>query len=606
MIRLPILFITGAVLLLMLLVILVAAFRLSTTDTITPGVSVFGVDLGGLSRDEATNTLSNRFTYDTATVFTFRDGDRTWQLSAGDLGLRFDIDATVDEAIAVSGDDVLGGLMDQADAWFNGKAIAPIIRYDQSAAVAQLAAIAAEIDRPARDAGFDFDGASVTTTPGQTGRTLNIAATLAQLDPHMMALEGGSEIPLVVDETLPQVWNVDEAAGMVQAALSAPLTLTTFDANGNPLGPWTINVDQIAPLLRFDTVSNADGTLRYQPSIDMSGFAATLETLAPGLVTLPEDGRFNFDDATGQLVVTRPSVPGRELNIPATLARLEEAVFRYDSRVVPMVFDTTLARYHDGITAAELGITGLMSEATTYFTGSDGNRRHNIAEGASRYDGIIIGPGEEFSFNQFLGDVSLEAGFVEGKVIVGGSTVNGVGGGICQVSTTAFRAALNGGYWITERNTHAYRVGYYELANQPPGLDAAIWSPERDLKFLNDSPYHLLIEVSVIPAQDALQFRYYSTSDGRIVEFSEPEIRDMVPAPPNRFIANSDLQPGQIFQVDYAADGMDVTIVRRVTDADGNTRTDRVFTHYLPWQAVYEVAPGDPRLAQNTSSVGNG
>lgn len=599
-IRLPVLVISGVMLLSLALVVLLAAFRFSYTDRITPGVTVFGVALDGMTRDEAVALLDGRFTYDETTVFTLRDGDRTWTLTAGELGLAFDVEATVDAALAVgAGDNALDGLRDQAGAWFNGLAVAPIIRYDQGRAMDALLSIAAEIDRDARDAGIRVDGLTVSTTPGQVGRSLDVPATLAQLDNAMLTLSGDAEVPLVVNETLPVVWNVDEAASLAQAALSGPLTLTAQAADGQPLGPWTISTEQIAALLRLEQVQNPDGSLSYVPRVDLSGFRETLATLAPGLITLPEDGRFHFDEATGQLVVIRPSTPGRALDVDTTLARMEQAVFRYDSRVVPLAFQTTPARYHDGMTAAELGIREMVAEATTYFTGSEANRRHNIAEGASRYDGLIIAPGEEFSFNQYLGDVSKEAGFLDGKVIVGGSTVTGVGGGICQVSTTAFRAALNGGYWITERNTHAYRVGYYELGGQPPGLDAAIWSPERDLKFLNDTDHHLLIEVSVYPAQDALQFRFYSTDPGRTVTLEAPTIQNEVPAPPPRFVVNPDLRPGEIVQVDYAADGMDVTIVRRVTQPDGTSRTDRVFTHYLAWQAVYEVAPGDPRLAQN-------
>ncbi len=602
-IRLPILLITGTILLLMALMLLVIAFHVNYADRITPGVTVFGMDLGGMTSTEAVVALSERFTYDETTVFTFRDGDRAWQMTAAELGLSFDVEATVNEAVRLSSDDnAISGLMSQAQAWFDGKAIAPIIHYDQSMAVAQINAIAAEINQSTQEAQLTMTDGGLNSVQGQAGRTLDIDATLAQLDAQILSLSGGAEIPLVVQETQPRMWNAQEAVNALDAALSAPLQLTATGTNGEMLGPWTINTEQIAALITLEMVENPDGSRTYQPSIDMSGFATTLEQLAPGLRTLPEDGRFNFDETTRQLVVMVPSVPGRELNIEATLQRMEEAVFRYDMRTVPMAFELTLPQYHDGVTAAELGITELVAESTSYYTGSDANRRHNIAEGASRFDGFIVPPDGEFSFNQVLGDISLESGFLEGKVIVGGATVNGIGGGICQVSTTVFRAALNGGYWISERNTHAYRVAYYELNGAPPGLDAAIWSPERDFKFINDTPHHLLIETSIIPAQNALQFRFYSTDIGRIVEIQAPQITNEVPAPPNRFVINRDLQPGEIRQIDYQADGMDVTIVRLVTEPNGETRTDRVFTHYLPWQAVYEVAPGDSRLNNNSGS----
>ena len=115
-------------------------------------------------------------------------------------------------------------------------------------------------------------------------------------------------------------------------------------------------------------------------------------------------------------------------------------------------------------------------------------------------------------------------------MIFGGSTVTGIGGGICQVSTTVFRAAFSGGFAITERNSHGYRVGYYEYAGAGPGLDAAIWQPTSDFRFQNNTPYHLLIESEFMGARDALQFRFYSTRHWHTV-VEPPIIRDVVGAP---------------------------------------------------------------------------
>jgi vancomycin resistance protein YoaR len=328
----------------------------------------------------------------------------------------------------------------------------------------------------------------------------------------------------------------------------------------------------------------------------MTAFEAYLNDLAPGLIVPARDARYDFDPASGDLQVIQSSVSGRELNVTKTLQRLEDGVFTAESRIVPMAFDYTLPAFHNQVNAAELGIREQVAQSTTYFTGSSVNRRTNIAVSASRFNGLLIAPGEEFSFNYYLGDISEANGFVEGKVIVGGRTVNGLGGGVCQVSTTVFRAAFTGGFAITERNSHGYRVGYYELDNAPPGLDAAIWQPERDFKFQNNTPYHLLIETSVYPGDNALQFRFYSTQHWR-ADLDDAIVKNIEDAPPARYIASDELSPGEIVQVDYSADGADVTIYRDVYDMQGNLVTeDYVYTHYLPWQAIYEVAPTDSRL----------
>ena len=404
---------------------------------------------------------------------------------------------------------------------------------------------------------------------------------MAQLENMLLTLSTGAQIPVVVTEHYPTIWNVDEPANRARAALSGSIELVAEGAYGELLGPWTADVNQIASLLNLQLVDNPDGTQNYQVDVDVTAFQSALEELAPGLITQPENGRFHFDDATRELVVLRPSVYGRALNIEQTLTRLEEAIFRYDTRQVSMAFDYVAPQYHDNITAQELGITQMVSEATTTYAGSPTNRIHNITEGVSRFDGIIIAPGEEFSFNYWLGEMSAEAGFVQSLVIQGERTVDGIGGGICQVSTTAFRAAWYGGFRIIERNSHAYRVGYYEMMNGPVGLDAAIWTPERDMRFQNDTPHHLLIEVSIYPANQTLQFRFYSTNPGRVVTVDEPIVRNLEAPPPTLYQTNLTLSAGQVNQLEWAADGADVTVYRTITDLQGNViNEDFIYTHY--------------------------
>lgn len=602
LVRLPILFVGWAVLLVVVLGIFLAAFQFRYSDLVMPGVSALGVDLGGMTYDEARAALASRFTYDRDAVFTIRHGDQFWQMRASELGVSFDLNATVDAAFAVGHtDNVVTNIAAQASAWVNGRSIAPVVRYDQNIAASRLLEIAQEINRDPANASLTINGGQVVSTPGQTGRSVDIRATIARLDEIIINLSTGAEIPLVVNETPPVVWNADDAVSRAQLALSGPVTLVATAPDGTPLGPWVATVDQIAALLVIRLVDNGDGTQRYDVTINMQAFETYLNDLAPGLIVSGQDARFHFNEATGQLELIQPAITGRELDIPTTLQRLEEGVFTPGNRTVPMAFVVTQPRFHNNVTASELGITQLVSEATTYFTGSSINRRTNIAVAASRFDGLIVPPGEEFSFNYWLGPLTYEAGFVDGLVIFSGQTVTGIGGGVCQVSTTVFRAAFTGGFQIIERNNHGYRVAYYELNGQPMGLDAAIWTPDRDFRFQNDTPYHILIETEVSPSTNTLQFRFYSTDTGRRVEIEAPIVRDVVPAPPPRFVANSDLRAGEILQVDFAADGADVTVYRNIYDANGELiRRDYIYTHYLEWQAVYEVAPGDARLNQNT------
>jgi vancomycin resistance protein YoaR len=596
-VRIPVLFITGGVLLLLVLGLFLMGFQMRHSERIFPGVQALGVDLGGLTQSEAAAALNGAFAYEDEAVFTFRDGDTFWQMTAADLGVSFDAEATAAQAFAIGhSGNPLRDATDQAGAWFAGYSPAPVVTYDQQTARQTLTRIAAEVARDPVNATLRLDGSQVLTTDSVTGRYVDVSATLAELDRYIMQMQPGAEIALVIREVPPVVPTVEQAADRLRAALSAPLQLTATDQTGAALGPWTVSTEQIAQLLTVSRITSPDGTQQYDIDISMTAFEAYLNDLAPGLIVPARDARYDFDPASGDLQVIQSSVSGRELNVTKTLQRLEDGVFTAESRIVPMAFDYTLPAFHNQVNAAELGIREQVAQSTTYFTGSSVNRRTNIAVSASRFNGLLIAPGEEFSFNYYLGDISEANGFVEGKVIVGGRTVNGLGGGVCQVSTTVFRAAFTGGFAITERNSHGYRVGYYELDNAPPGLDAAIWQPERDFKFQNNTPYHLLIETSVYPGDNALQFRFYSTQHWR-ADLDDAIVKNIEDAPPARYIASDELSPGEIVQVDYSADGADVTIYRDVYDMQGNLVTeDYVYTHYLPWQAIYEVAPTDSRL----------
>ncbi|MCB9455493.1 MAG: VanW family protein [Anaerolineaceae bacterium] len=599
LIRMLVLSISGAVLLVLALGAFLTAFEMRYTERIVPGIAAYGVDLGGMTRAEAEQALASHFTYDKEAIFTFRYGDRFWQMTAGDLGVSFDVQATVEEAFAYGHEgSVLEDVVQQASAWFNGRSIAPVVQYDQQIAADKLAEIAQEINQAAVNASLTVSGTTVSTTPGVTGRRLDIVATLNQLDTIILQLNTGAEIPLVVNEWPSLVWGEEEAAAQIRTALSGPVTLIAQDQAGNQLGPWTATVDQIAAVLAINLADQGDGTLRYTVDINADAFQAYLEMLAPGLIMLPRDARFHFNEDTRQIEVIQHSANGRELDVTETLNQMKAGILRTTDRVVPMVFAYTLPQYHDNSSAAELGITQLVAETTTYYTGSTLNRRTNIAVAAAKFDGILIGPGEEFSFNHLLGDISLENEFVEGKIIYGGQTVTGVGGGVCQVSTTAFRAALLAGFPIIERNSHGYRVGYYEI-NSQPGLDAAIFQPTADFRFVNDTPYHLLIETSIYPANDSIQFRFYSTNPGRQVVMEGPVIRNITSPLPTRYQANPELRGDQQQQIDWAKEGADVYFTRRILNASGEQISEEtIYTHYQAWASIIEVAP-DSALLQN-------
>jgi len=237
--------------------------------------------------------------------------------------------------------------------------------------------------------------------------------------------------------------------------------------------------------------------------------------------------------------------------------------------------------------ANSLGIEELIGVGTSNYTHSIASRIHNVLLAASKFNGVIIPKGAEFSFNKIIGDISADTGYQSAYVIQSGRTVLGDGGGVCQVSTTMFRAALNTGLPITARTAHAYRVSYYENDSEP-GFDATIYTPSVDFKFINDTPGPILIQTEVDKTKNILTFNFYGKSDGRKVDISHSTVWDSVPPPEPLYEDDPTLPSGVVKQIDFSAWGAKAKFSYKVTGADGSTLQDRsFFSSFRPWRAVY-------------------
>lgn len=254
-----------------------------------------------------------------------------------------------------------------------------------------------------------------------------------------------------------------------------------------------------------------------------------------------------FGETDGKTVaILEPGRNGQSLDESAAVANLRNAVERdLDVATLPV---TSIAPPIGTTDPTELGIRELVAEGTTNFRGSPKNRIWNINQALKRFQGVLIAPGEEFSFVKQLGDVDGEHGYLPELVIKNNKTEPEFGGGICQVSSTLFRTAVNGGLKITARRNHAYPVSYYK----PYGMDATVYIPAPDFRFVNNTPGHLLLLSSV--EGTSLTFRLYGTNDGRKVEIDGPHVLESNP------------------------DGsMKTTFSQKVTDSSGTVIIDATF-----------------------------
>jgi vancomycin resistance protein YoaR len=563
----------------------VLGLRLVYVNRALPGVEAAGLDLTGMSESQIEVALGKHYSYPQNGIIVFKADGLQWMAHPAELGVVVDVPTIAKEAIAWGRQGSLPSRIDaQFEAWFSSHQLSPVVILDQRVARAYLTHIASQFDQPMIEAKLDLQGTEVIAQSGQVGRQIDIPASLQLLTAPIEQLHD-AQIPLVVHETQPVVLDPNAAAASAREILSTPLTLTADGA-----GPWTITPSQLAALLRFE-LSHDGGQAHFAINIDQQALSDVLSPMSPELERSAQNARFIFNDETRQLDLLQPAVIGRSLDVAGSLTAIREGLIA-GRHQIPLAFHTTDPAVTDSATAEQLGITENVVTVSTYFNGSSPERVQNIKTASAAFHGLLLAPGETLSMADVLGDISLDKGYAEALIIYGKQTIKGVGGGVCQVSTTLFRAAFFGGYSIVERNPHAYRVLYYEQGpNSPgPGLDATVFVPLVDFKFTNNSPYWLLMETYIYGNQ--LVWKFYSTSDGRTVDWSSTGPQNVVKAPDPVYKKNPDLPKGKIEQVDYQADGMDVTVYRTVSRDGQVIDKDTIKTHYLPWQAVYEYGPG--------------
>ncbi|MFN8385614.1 MAG: VanW family protein [Anaerolineales bacterium] len=585
--------ISGATLFLILLLAWTLGFQLFYAGRIFPGVSVAGVDLSGLTRDEAALKLNQTLSYPFTGKILFRDGEKAWVASPAELGMVFDPSSSAATAYQLGrSGGLFGALSSQTSALGRGVDVPPVILFDQRVAFQYLSQIAAQVDQPVTEASLHLEGANVVATPGQVGRELKIDATLIYLGAQLQTFADG-EVRLVIQEVQPQILDVTAQAETARQVLSQPLTLTI--PNSTDAGPYVYDTPILASLLGVQRAQNGNQT-EVRVVLNSEGLRSLLKPVKTQVDRPASNAKFIFNDDTKQLDLMEDSKTGRVMDLDASITAINDALLRGEHSV-PLVIVEDQPKVSGSSTGQELGITELIASETSYFYGSSEERIQNIQAAAERFHGVMVAPGEIFSMGEAMGDVSLENGFAEALIIYGGRTIKGVGGGVCQVSTTLFRTVFNAGFPVVERYSHAYRVSYYEMTasgavdNRLAGLDATVYFPLVDFKFKNDSPYWILMETYVNVSARSLTWKFYSTSDGRSVTWDTTGPVNVVPAPPPLFEENSELKKNEMEQVDYAANGADVTVTRTVYQNGAVLFQDQFITHYEPWQAICQYGP---------------
>ena len=575
------------------------AYENSFSGRIYRGVSIDTVSVGGLTPEEASDKLEKELRYPFESSFTFTYQDRRWQATPQQLGFHPQTSDMTGAAFAVGRS---GGLLEQVTgqlaALLHGVRIQPVFLFDERVAFNFITKMSAEIDTPMEDPSIILQGSEVVIVPGKTGLMLDRAMTMTLLQIYAQNLQSAEiELPVTVLEATEA--NLGEQKQVLDNLLSRDFTLYTNDERG-VLSAGSIPADVLAGMIDFEPVMN-DTSLTIEMTPKMEPFYSRLLEIGSNVYKEAKDAKFIFDDSRLTLQLISPAETGKEIDIEASLENIVRSI-RDGANQAEVVLNIIDPKVKGNETAEELGIRELVHTENTYFFYSDDERIQNIQVGAGKLNGILIAPGETFSMADAVGEVSKEAGYAESSVIFGSETIQDVGGGLCQVSTTLFRAAFNYGLEINERHAHGYRVYYYErLANRSldpglAGLDAAVYLPTLDLKFTNDTPYWILMETEPDVNLFRLQWRFYSTDVNRYVEYTSSGLTNVEPEGDPVYNENPELPAGSIVQVDWGIDGADVTINRTVYQDGYIHIQDRFDTHYEAWSDIFEYGPGTPGM----------
>ena len=416
--------------------------------------------------------------------------------------------------------------------------------------------------------------------PEKTGRAINTDVALRQL--HRQA-ERLQFVPIeITDHELRPTLTAKDVEPLKQSVpfmlAHAPFRLV-FEEHD-----LLVSTSTLAQWLDVE-VQNGKPVLTITPD----HFKTRIRTFAPGIEKQAKQGTLIFDEG----VITRfeAGAEGLTIDDATTLQNILNAWAKGES---PREFPLVVVRTPPALAGQDperLGIKEILGEGHSNFSGSPSNRRRNIALGVKKVNGTLIPPGEEFSLLTTLGPVTAENGWLPELVIKGNKTVPELGGGLCQIGTTTFRAALSSGLPITQRQNHSYRVRYYE----PAGTDATIYEPRPDFRFTNNTGHHVLIHAFI--EGDNITYEFWGTGDKRTTLFKgqkdvtdvddlKPRIFNQTAPPPTKLIETLDLKPGEKKCTEVAHAGADAEFTYVINYPDGSVVEEVFRSHYRPWQAV--------------------
>ncbi|HEX2987037.1 MAG TPA: peptidoglycan binding domain-containing protein, partial [Chloroflexota bacterium] len=591
----------AALLVLVFLIVLTTGvalgYQVVHSSDVYPGVRVGSVQLGGMPREKAIATLRPMYEERAKQGLSLRMADIEQTVSMADLGVTLDPSQAVDAAFEIGRK---GGLMERFGTQFQAlrqgyQVETPGVKIDRTKLDALLAKLVQQVDRPVKDAQLQFGDGSVRVDASVVGRKLDTPGSALAIERAVGNGTSTLDLPVTLTQPKRTEKDLEEARVKLSSLLSGPVTLE-FEGR-----KWSLTPKDIVGLVAVDDKGGAGAPA---VSVRDDSLKQYVEKVA-GEVDQPKSNA-RLDWNGGNLKVIKQGQDGRKLNREKALTALTSAITGSQRTVsLPVEVDAAVGGSSD---LTKLGIKERIEYGQTTVAGVP-EKVYNIKLASSRLNGTLVAPGETFSFNKELGPTTLNSGFQIGFGISVNNgemqTVPSVAGGICQVATTLLHAVFWAGYPIEERYPHMYWISSY---GQPPkgitGLDTTVEDPVLDFKFINSSDSYLLIQSSVVGT--TLEFALYGTKPIWKVDVEGPIITNVVKADPATVRQEEPTwNVGRELWVERATDGMDVDIIRKVTQGS-DVRTLHLKSRYQPSRNVLMVgtkgAQAAPAVTQGAGS----
>lgn len=541
-------------------------YSMAYKDLIFPKVTVGGVEVGGLSRDVALSYLLKKESAEPGRVVYFSGSNQVEDIN--ELAVKKDFEWAVDQAVSIGrGRNLLANVIERIKGLKSTREIEIPISYDTD----------------------DLD--EIVNQIASTVEILPAWPKLLEVNNEIVFKEGKDGVQLVREKMRDQVKKAYSSFGEQKVTIpTVSISTKIKDEDFKKIMASVQAWEDGEVLLKYKDFNK---TLIKREALKLVGltgeginieeYEILAEEIAKAIETESKDAVFVFEN--GKVQEFQPEVVGVKLDKNAFQKVLTETLLLPRDRVVeiPVLLEQPKIKAGD---INNMGIKELIGVGTSSFSHSIPGRVFNVNLAASRVNGVVVPPGEEFSFNKSVGQISRTTGYQTAYIISEGKTVLGDGGGVCQVSTTVFRAALNAGFPITERKAHAYRVGYYEQ-DSDPGIDATIFSPSTDFKFMNDTGHHILVQTKVDTKNMKMRVEIYGTSDRRVAKIGKPVMSSQSPAPATVYVDDPTLPTGTTKQIDWSAPGAKVSFDYKVERSGEVLFEKTFFSNYQPWRAVF-------------------